>query len=57
MSSAVQLGSLPSDVPAATPEGVFLVHNRACSLPPQGGTPLLTNIHFTFVPPTVGCWT
>lgn len=30
MSSAVQFGSLPSDVPAAIPEGVFLVHNRAC---------------------------
>lgn len=28
MSSAVQFGSLPQDVPAATPEGVFLVHNR-----------------------------
>ncbi|KAH9995743.1 anaphase-promoting complex subunit 10 [Russula vinacea] len=27
MSSAVQFGSLPSDVPAAIPEGVFLVHN------------------------------
>ena len=33
MSSAVQFGSLPQDVPAATPEGVFLVHNRTCAPP------------------------
>jgi len=32
MSSAVQYNIAPSDVPAATPEGVFLVHNRACNL-------------------------
>ena len=37
MSSAVQFGSLPQDVPAATPEGVFLVHNRTLLLllPPR----------------------